>query len=95
MLKVEIVDDAVSERTGTNAKGAWSLRTQQGILVIGPFRYPLEIALDRGQGSFSKGSYVVDDTTFSVDNYSRMVVKRLVLKPAAAVVAPVAGAAQR
>lgn len=85
MLKAEIVDPTVQERSGTNSRGAWTLRTQSAVLHVGAFRFPLEVPLDRNQPAFSAGIYLVDDTSFATDNYARMIVKRLVLKaPAAA-----------
>ena len=60
-MRITIDSADVQSRTGTNARGAWELRTQTGYADMGK-RYPSEVKLrlKDGQGAYPPGEYEVD-----------------------------------
>jgi hypothetical protein len=70
----------VARRTGN----AYSIREQIGYAHVGEEVRKIVIGLGKDQPVYAAGSYVVDDSSFTTDNFGSLVVGRLVLKPLAA-----------
>lgn len=88
MIVIEIDSTATNNRSGTNAKGPWSMTFQQvsisGHLVDGfPAKYPREstIQLEDGQAPYPVGRYTIAPESFFFGDFGRFTLGRLKLVP--------------
>jgi len=88
MIVVEIDNTATNTKSGTSAKGPWTMTFQQisisGHLVDGfPAKFPREttIQLDDNQAPYPAGRYTIAPDSFFFGDYGRFTLGRLKLVP--------------
>lgn len=99
MLKIDIVDVSVNERSGTNERGAWHSREQTAWVHLfersgqpQPHPQRLVIRLDDGQPPYPVGKYELSPQSFYLGDFASLrVFPRL--KPLAVQAAPARQAA--
>jgi hypothetical protein len=86
MIKVTVKSEAFETKSGTSRKTGqgYSIREQTGYAHIGEEVRKITLSLGREQSVYAVGGYIVDDASFTTDNFGGLVVGRLVLKPLAA-----------
>jgi hypothetical protein len=85
-IRVIIKSADFETKSGTSKRGApYSIREQVGFAQLGEEVRKITISLGREQLVYAPGTYVVDDTSFTTDQFGSLVVGRLVLKALAAV----------
>ena len=63
---VEVMSADVDERSGTNDRGAWQMRTQKAYLHQNePYPAPFDLFLEKGQLPYPPGQYLFAGGTFS------------------------------
>jgi hypothetical protein len=89
-IKVTIKSADFDTKSGTSKRGQpYSIREQTGFAQLGDETRKLTISLKQHQEVYAPGVYLLDDSSFTTDQYGQLTVGRLVLK---AVAASVAGA---
>lgn len=84
-IKVTFKTADFDTKSGTSKRGqAYSIREQTGFAQLGDEVRKVTVGLGREQPVYPPGVYVVDDSSFTTDQYGQLVVGRLVLKPVAA-----------
>lgn len=89
MIIIEIENTAVAQKSGTNAKGPWTMNFQQ-ILITGhhidgfPARHPRESTIqleDKEPRPYPPGKYVIAPESFFFGDFGRFSLGRLKLQP--------------
>jgi hypothetical protein len=84
-IKITFKSQDFDTKSGTSKRGqAYSIREQTGFAQLGEETRKVTIGLGREQLVYAVGVYVVDDSSFTTDQYGQLVVGRLVLKPVGA-----------
>jgi len=84
VLKIVVKSAEFDTKSGTSRRGqAYSIREQTGYAHIGDEVRKIVISLGRDQPVYSPGNYLVDDSSFTTDQYGQLIVGRLVLRAAA------------
>ena len=71
-IKIEVVSRDVDVRSGTNARGDWTIREQHAYLHKGSEPYPalIKITLEKDQPAYEPGNYQLADNSFFVGKYN-------------------------
>lgn len=74
MIKIEIEDTEIDERSGQNDKGPWTIRSQKAYAFLPGNKYPSEtsITLERGQDAYAKGAYQLDPKSIVMGAYNSL-----------------------
>lgn len=89
MIIIEIENTAVAQKSGTNARGPWTMNFQQ-ILITGhhidgfPARHPRESTIqldDKEPRPYPPGKYVIASESFYFADFGRFSLGRLKLQP--------------
>lgn len=74
MIKVEIESSEVDERSGSNEKGPWTIRTQKAYAHLPGNKYPSEtsITLDRGADAYKPGNYQLSPESIILGSYNSL-----------------------
>jgi hypothetical protein len=92
MIIIEIESTAVAQKSGSNAKGPWTMYFQQ-ILITGhhvdgfPARHPRESTIqldDKNPTPYPAGKYVIAPESYFFGDFGRFSLGRLKLQPVAA-----------
>lgn len=87
-MKIEIVTNAVKNKSGTSKAGKpYSINKQEGFLFTEGAKYPVrfEFNLADGATAFAPGMYSLDESSFYVDRFGTLSLSgQLVLLPIAA-----------
>ena len=92
MIIIEIESTAVAQKSGSNAKGPWTMYFQQ-ILITGhhvdgfPARHPRESTIqldDKNPTPYPAGKYVIAPESYYFGDFSRVSLGRLKLQTVAA-----------
>jgi Helix-destabilising protein len=98
MLKFQFKTNEVETKTGVSTKSGkpvpYSIREQTAYVAIGDETRRVVIGLKHDQPVYAPGAYVMDDTSFTTDNFGNLAVGRLVLRPLVASAAASAPAAR-
>lgn len=85
MIRINIKSSDFDVKSGTSKRGQpYSIREMTGYATLGEETRKVTISLGRDQPVYAVGMYIVDDTSFSTDQFGSLVVGRLVLKLAVA-----------
>lgn len=77
----------VKSGTSTKTGQAYSIREQEAWLSLNGELRRVNVRLGREQAAYPPGSYVLDESSFTVGKYGDLAIGRVVLKPAQAAVA--------
>ncbi len=84
-IKVLIKSSDFETKSGVSKRGAaYAIREQTGYAQLGEEVRRVTLSLGRDQPVYAVGAYIVDDSSFTTDQYGQLVVGRIVLKPIAA-----------
>ena len=74
MVKIQVKDPSVTERSGNKAGRAWHMRTQSAwaYLPSKPFPVEVSITLSDSQAAFAAGDYVLDGRAAWVGKYGEL-----------------------
>jgi hypothetical protein len=83
-IRVVIKSADFDTKSGVSKRGqAYSIREQTGFAHLGDEVRKVTISLGREQPVYAPNTYVVDDSSFTTDQFGSLIVGRLVLKPMA------------
>lgn len=91
---IEIESGEIEVRSGTNAKGPWEIRTQEGYIYNG-HSHPERVLLPlpRNHAGYQPGLYSLAPECFAVGDFRSLTLSRsIVLRPHRSAVAAVAAA---
>lgn len=88
-MRIDIVNEAVQTKSGIVKKGPntgkpYSMREQEGVLVLGQYDMrPVRVPLRDQQEAYAKGSYHIAPSSFVVGSFGDLAIGRLALVPVA------------
>ena len=86
-MKIQILPGEVHSRTIVSRKTGQQMtfRSQTGLLKLGKYEVrEIDVSLDRDQAGYAPGEYLIADASFTVDNFKKVGLGRLVLQPVVA-----------
>jgi hypothetical protein len=85
MLKIEIKDVAVEQKSGTARQSGkpYTIRTQSGWTSLNGETRRVPINLERDQPAYEVGQYVLADSSFIFGDFGRLMLGRLELQKVA------------